>query len=41
MLPADVDTLAPYGSAPGLVHLDDRAGRMRLLAFPRGRSRLG
>jgi alpha-glucosidase (family GH31 glycosyl hydrolase) len=38
LLPADVDTLAPYGRAPGLVHLGDRAGRMRLLAFPRGRS---
>ncbi len=41
MLPADVDTLASYGSKPGLVHLDDRAGRMRLLAFPRGTSRAG
>jgi hypothetical protein len=31
-----VDTLAPYGT--GVVHAADRAGRMRLLAFPRGRS---
>ena len=39
LLPADVDTLAPYGKAQrGLVHLGDRRGRMQLLAFPRGRS---
>jgi alpha-glucosidase (family GH31 glycosyl hydrolase) len=38
LLPADVDTLAPYGRGRGLVHLGDRAGRMHLLAFPRGRS---
>jgi len=38
LLPADVDTLAEYGRAPGLVHLSDRLGRMNLLAFPRGRS---
>lgn len=38
LLPPDVDTLTGYGSAPGLVHRAERAGRMRLLAFPRGRS---
>ncbi len=37
LLPADVDTLAPYGR--GLVHLRDRRGRLNLLAFPRGRWR--
>jgi len=37
-LPPDVDTLAEYGSAPGLVHLSDRRDAMRVLAFPRGRS---
>jgi alpha-glucosidase (family GH31 glycosyl hydrolase) len=36
LLPADVDTLADYGKGRGLVHLDDRAGRMHLLVFPRG-----
>ncbi len=35
LLPADVDTLAPY-RAPGAVSLDDRRDRMELLAFPRG-----
>jgi hypothetical protein len=39
LLPADVDTLTSYGRGGGLVHLRDRAGRMTLLAFPRGRSR--
>ncbi len=39
LLPADVDTLAPYGEARGLVHLADRERRRTLLAFPRGRSR--
>ncbi len=39
LLPADVDTLAEYGDAPGLVHLSERRNRMSLLAFPRGRSR--
>ena len=39
LLPADVDTLTSYGSEPGLVKLRDRRGRLRLLAFPRGRSR--
>ncbi len=38
MLPADVDTLAPFGRSRGLVHLDQRRGRMTLLAFPRGRT---
>jgi hypothetical protein len=38
LLPPDVDTLANYGRAPGLVHLGDRRGRLRLLAFPRGHS---
>ncbi|HEV3001996.1 MAG TPA: TIM-barrel domain-containing protein [Solirubrobacteraceae bacterium] len=37
LLPADVDTLAPY-RAPGAVSLEDRRDRLRLLAFPRGRS---
>ncbi|MEO6495840.1 MAG: TIM-barrel domain-containing protein, partial [Solirubrobacteraceae bacterium] len=36
LLEPDVDTLAPYGT--GVVHATDRAGRMRILAFPRGRS---
>jgi alpha-glucosidase (family GH31 glycosyl hydrolase) len=39
LLPADVDTLTSYGHKRGLVHLRDRAARMTLLAFPRGRSR--
>jgi hypothetical protein len=34
LLPADVDTLAGYGRARGLVHLADRRNRRRLLAFP-------
>jgi alpha-glucosidase (family GH31 glycosyl hydrolase) len=38
LLPPDVDTLAPYGGGEGLVRLRDRAGELRLLAFPRGRS---
>ena len=37
LLPADIDTLAPYGD--DLVHLRDRRGRLGLLAFPRGRWR--
>ncbi len=37
LLPADVDTLAPY-RGPGVVRLGDRRDRMQLLAFPRGRS---
>jgi alpha-D-xyloside xylohydrolase len=40
MLPADVDTLAPYRS-PGVVRLADRLDRMELLAFPRRRSDAG
>lgn len=40
MLPATVDTLAPYGSAEeGIVRLADRRRRIVLLAFPRGRSK--
>jgi alpha-glucosidase (family GH31 glycosyl hydrolase) len=39
LLPAGVDTLAGYGrDAPGVTHLRDRRDRLRLLAFPRGRS---
>jgi alpha-glucosidase (family GH31 glycosyl hydrolase) len=42
LLPASVDTLAQYGlgkqASGGLVGLDDVAGRLDLLAFPRGRS---
>jgi len=38
LLPADVDTLADYGTDPDLVNLYERRGRMTLLAFPRGRS---
>ena len=42
LLPADVDTLAPYGGR-SVVRLDERADRLTLLAFPRGRwsGRLG
>jgi alpha-glucosidase (family GH31 glycosyl hydrolase) len=36
MLSPDVDTLADVGDLDGLVKASDRAGRMRLLAFPRG-----
>jgi hypothetical protein len=39
LLPPDVDSLTSYGRARGLVHLRDRARRLRLVAFPRGRSR--
>jgi hypothetical protein len=39
LLPADVDTLAPYGDGPDEpVSLHDARRRMSLLAFPRGRS---
>jgi hypothetical protein len=38
LLAPDVDTLTSNGRSAGLVHLADRAGRMRLLAFPRGTS---
>jgi sulfoquinovosidase len=38
LLPADVDTLSPY-DGPGVVRLAERAGRLTLLAFPRGRWR--
>ena len=39
LLPRDVDTLASYGKGtPGVVRAADRAGRMELVAFPRGRS---
>ncbi len=37
LLPADVDTLAPY-RGQGVVRLADRRGAIQLLAFPRGRS---
>jgi alpha-glucosidase (family GH31 glycosyl hydrolase) len=42
LLPADVDTLSPYGGRR-VVRLSDRAGRLTLLAFPRGdwRGRFG
>lgn len=40
LLAPDVDTLTGYGRASGgLVHMRDRSHRLRLLAFPRGRSR--
>jgi hypothetical protein len=39
LLPPDVDTLTEYGDEPGLVHLSDRRRRLRVLAWPRGRSR--
>jgi alpha-glucosidase (family GH31 glycosyl hydrolase) len=39
LLAPDVDTLASYGGGDdGLVRLRDRAGRLELLAFPRGHS---
>ncbi|HEU4656308.1 MAG TPA: TIM-barrel domain-containing protein [Capillimicrobium sp.] len=38
LLPPDVDTLAGYGSRPGLVKLADRRDDLVLLGFPRGRS---
>jgi alpha-glucosidase (family GH31 glycosyl hydrolase) len=37
LLSPDVDTLSPYGG-PGVVRLADRRDRMRLIAFPRGRT---
>jgi len=37
LLPADVQTLTDYGT--GVVHLGDRSRELRLLAFPRGRTR--
>ena len=39
LLPADVDTVADYGSGGGAVRLADRRERFELLAFPRGRTR--
>ena len=36
LLLSDVDTLADYGTAKGLVKLRDRRRAMRILAFPRG-----
>ena len=39
LLPADVDTLAPYGPGPDAVPLARRRGRLDLIAFPRGRWR--
>ncbi|MBA2524016.1 MAG: glycoside hydrolase family 31 protein [Solirubrobacterales bacterium] len=41
MLTPDVDTLASYGGGDDVVRLDERRDRMVLLAFPRGRSRVG
>jgi alpha-glucosidase (family GH31 glycosyl hydrolase) len=38
LLPADVDTLAPYGRGRDLVGLRERRGRLHLIAFPRGAS---
>ena len=38
LLPSDVDTLADVGRADGVVKLDDRHARLRVLAFPHGRS---
>jgi hypothetical protein len=38
LLPADVDTLAPYGRGRGLVGLSERRGRLQLIALPRGTS---
>ncbi len=38
LLSPDVDTLASYGRGGSAVRLRERAGRMRLLAFPRGRT---
>ena len=40
LLPPGVDTLAPFGAeAKGITALAERRRRLRLLAFPRGRSR--
>ena len=39
LLTSDVDTLADYGTTPGLVRLCDRADRLRLLAWPEGTGR--
>jgi hypothetical protein len=40
LLDPSVDTLASYGAGrPGLVRLDDRRDRLRVLALPRGTSR--
>jgi alpha-glucosidase (family GH31 glycosyl hydrolase) len=38
LLPADVDTLAPYGRGQRIVHLRDRRRQLALIAFPRGAS---
>jgi alpha-glucosidase (family GH31 glycosyl hydrolase) len=38
LLSRDVDTLADYGEAEGIVKLGDREDELELLAFPRGRS---
>jgi alpha-D-xyloside xylohydrolase len=40
LLTPDVDTLAGYGGGRGVVRLRDRADRLDLLAFPRGRARV-
>jgi alpha-glucosidase (family GH31 glycosyl hydrolase) len=39
LLPPAVDTLAGYGDGQGVVRLRDRRDRLRLIAFPRGRSK--
>jgi alpha-glucosidase (family GH31 glycosyl hydrolase) len=39
LVSSDVDTIADGGSGAGLVHLRDRRRQLRIIAFPRGRSR--
>jgi alpha-D-xyloside xylohydrolase len=41
LLPPDVDTLAPYGNGPGLVHLRELGQPLELIAFPHGESSAG
>ena len=38
LLPPDVQTLTDYGS--GVVHMSDRRSELRLIAFPRGRTKI-
>jgi hypothetical protein len=40
LLAPDVQTLADYGSNREVVHLRDRSGELRILAFPRGSTRV-